>query len=136
MVMPRALSSGALSIESKLRNLFFGLCLASTLVIAAVSVVLPWSMCPIVPILTCGLLRSNFSFAILFRDLSLHPVNDLLAKSRGDFFVLAEMHRKTSAPLRVGANIGGVAEYLRKRQHRLDDLGSAPQFHAFDAAPG
>src|SRR5215211_5323517 len=35
----------------------------STFVIAAVSVVLPWSMCPIVPTLTCGLLRSNFSFA-------------------------------------------------------------------------
>src|SRR6478672_9700722 len=31
---------------------------------AAVSVVLPWSMWPIVPTLTCGLSRSNFSFAI------------------------------------------------------------------------
>ena len=39
--MPRAFSSGALSIESKLRNFTFGLCLASTFVIAAVSVVLP-----------------------------------------------------------------------------------------------
>jgi len=41
-------------------------------VIAAVKVVLPWSMCPIVPTFTCGLLRSNFSFAIsrhLFRKL-------------------------------------------------------------------
>ncbi|WP_282120877.1 hypothetical protein, partial [Ruegeria atlantica] len=26
--------------------------------------VLPWSTWPIVPMLTCGLLRSNFSFAI------------------------------------------------------------------------
>jgi hypothetical protein len=33
-------------------------------VIAAVSVVLPWSTWPIVPMFTCGLLRSNFSFAI------------------------------------------------------------------------
>ncbi len=41
MVIQRAFSSGALSIESKLRNLFFGLCLPSTLVIAAVNVVLP-----------------------------------------------------------------------------------------------
>src|ERR1700682_6222134 len=72
----------------------------------------------------------------LFSNLSLHPVNDLLPKGRWDFFVLAEMHRKTSTPLRVGANIGGVAEHFRKRHHRLDDLGSAPQFHAFDAAPG
>src|SRR5438045_23398 len=37
---------------------------AATLVSAAVSVVLPWSMCPIVPTFTCGLLRSNFSLAM------------------------------------------------------------------------
>jgi hypothetical protein len=37
----------------------------ATFVIAAVSVVLPWSMCPIVPTFRCGLLRSNFSFAIM-----------------------------------------------------------------------
>ena len=36
----------------------------STLVMAAVSVVLPWSMCPIVPTLTCGLVRSNFCLAM------------------------------------------------------------------------
>jgi hypothetical protein len=33
---------------------------ARTLVIAAVSVVLPWSTWPIVPMLQCGLFRSNF----------------------------------------------------------------------------
>jgi hypothetical protein len=44
MVMPRAFSSGALSIESNDRNWIFGLCFDRTLVIAAVSVVLPWSM--------------------------------------------------------------------------------------------
>src|SRR6476659_4015544 len=37
---------------------------AATLVSAAVRVVLPWSMCPMVPTLTCGLLRSNFSLAM------------------------------------------------------------------------
>src|SRR5580704_11618026 len=37
---------------------------AATLVSAAVSVVLPWSMCPMVPTFTCGLLRSNFSLAM------------------------------------------------------------------------
>ena len=36
----------------------------STVVIAAVSVVLPWSTWPIVPTLTCGLVRSNLLFAI------------------------------------------------------------------------
>src|SRR5437773_3081503 len=64
IVMPRSRSSGALSIWSKATYLFVWLALASTLVIAAVKVVLPWSMCPIVPTFTCGLLRSNFSFAI------------------------------------------------------------------------
>src|SRR3954463_10738698 len=37
---------------------------ADTLVRAAVRVVLPWSMWPMVPTLTCGLLRSNFSLAM------------------------------------------------------------------------
>ena len=36
----------------------------NTFVIAAVNVVFPWSICPIVPTFTCGLLRSNFSFAM------------------------------------------------------------------------
>ena len=34
--------------------------------VAAVKVVLPWSTWPIVPMLTCGLVLSNFSFAITF----------------------------------------------------------------------
>src|SRR5947207_15209969 len=37
---------------------------AIVLVMAAVSVVLPWSTWPIVPTLTCGLVRSNFCLAI------------------------------------------------------------------------
>jgi hypothetical protein len=37
----------------------------STFVIAAVRVVLPWSTCPMVPILQCGLVLSNLAFAIL-----------------------------------------------------------------------
>jgi len=44
MVMPRSRSSGALSIESNARNATFGLFFDNTLVIAAVEVVLPWSM--------------------------------------------------------------------------------------------
>ncbi len=59
--MPRAFSSGALSIWSYAMN-EPPLVSAITLVNAAVSVVLPWSTWPIVPTLTWGLLRSNFSF--------------------------------------------------------------------------
>src|SRR5262245_20278401 len=104
MVMPRAFSSGALSMESKLRNFTFGLFFPRTLVMAAVRVVLPWSMCPIVPILTCGLLRSNFSFdisrpiSLLLRN-SLHPAHDFLGQRGRDLFVFPEMHGKTAATL-------------------------------------
>src|SRR2546426_1862695 len=63
MVMPRSRSSGALSIESNGRNSAPPR-RARVLVMAAVSVVLPWSMCPIVPTFTCGLVRSNFFLAI------------------------------------------------------------------------
>src|SRR5579884_1357449 len=63
IVIPRARSSGALSMLSKGRK-SAPPCSASVFVIAAVSVVLPWSMCPIVPTLIWGLLRSNFCFAI------------------------------------------------------------------------
>ena len=38
---------------------------ARYLVMAAVSDVLPWSMCPMVPTLTWGLVRSNFFLAIV-----------------------------------------------------------------------
>jgi len=37
---------------------------ANTFVIAAVKVVLPWSTCPMVPILQCGLVLSNLALAI------------------------------------------------------------------------
>src|SRR6478672_2165535 len=72
MVMPRWRSSGALSIWSNAETAFnSGYLSCSTLVIAAVKVVLPWSMCPMVPMLTCGLVRSNFAFAtvVLLWDL-------------------------------------------------------------------
>ena len=63
MVMPRAFSSGAASIWSYALASPPNFAL-STVVIAAVSVVLPWSTCPIVPTFTCGFVRSNLPFAI------------------------------------------------------------------------
>ena len=72
MVIPRSFSSFALSIWSKgVKGLTSGYLSCSTLVIAAVSVVLPWSMCPMVPMLTCGLVRSNLAFATGFSSLDL-----------------------------------------------------------------
>src|SRR5215213_9366147 len=65
IVMPRARSSGALSIESNERYSASPF-IANTFVIAAVSVVFPWSTCPIVPTFTCGFVRSNLALAISF----------------------------------------------------------------------
>ena len=62
-MIPRSRSSGALSIESNARY-SASPSQREVLVIAAVSVVLPWSTCPIVPTFTCGFVRSNFFFAM------------------------------------------------------------------------
>ena len=62
--MPRSRSSGALSIWSNATKLAHPFS-ARIFVIAAVNVVLPWSTWPIVPMLTCGFVRSNFSFAMI-----------------------------------------------------------------------
>src|SRR3989304_7741486 len=63
MVMPRAFSSGGVAMESKGRNSASPF-MASTLVVAAVRVVLPWSMWPMVPTLMWGFVRSNRFLAI------------------------------------------------------------------------
>src|SRR4051812_29697178 len=64
IVMPRCFSSGALSIWSNAIAWTLGLAAARVFVMAAVSVVLPWSMWPMVPTLRWGLVRSNFSLAM------------------------------------------------------------------------
>ena len=64
-MIPRSRSSGALSIDPYSRTAILLFFVCSTFVIAAVNVVLPWSMCPIVPTFTCGFVRSYLAFAIL-----------------------------------------------------------------------
>src|SRR5581483_10511799 len=132
MVMPRAFSSGALSMESKERNFTFGLCFASVLVMAAVKVVLPWSMCPMVPMLTCGLLRSNFAFAILllpdslpdslFCILALYAGDDHFGKVLPHLPLLAEMHGDARAPLSRRKQLRALAQHHRQRPHGLRHL--------------
>src|ERR1044071_3907373 len=98
MVMPRAFSSGAASIWS------YALAsppylAASTDVIAAVSVVLPWSTCPIVPTFTCGLVRANLPFAMKVSDRKADPLREprLVACSYFDVLVpMARIERATS----------------------------------------
>src|SRR5215218_10586253 len=100
MVMPRSRSSGALSIVSKARYSASPL-RARYLVIAAVSDVLPWSMWPIVPMFTCGFVRSNFFLAISARSPCLRPCcladlgprHELLGKVARDLGVVRKLHR-------------------------------------------
>src|SRR3990172_10404095 len=52
----------------------------STLVIAAVSVVLPWSTWPIVPTFTCGFVLSNFAFAMFSASCAMEEVKSQISK--------------------------------------------------------
>src|SRR5690349_3560807 len=81
--MPRAFSSGAASISSY----FFAVAppvFASVIVIAAVSVVLPWSTWPIVPMLQCGFVRSNFSLAIRVLPACFHEFGEDVGAGSGN----------------------------------------------------
>src|SRR5881628_2039429 len=113
IVIPRSRSSGALSIDPYSRTAICLFFVCSTFVIAAVSVVLPWSMCPIVPMFTCGFVRSYFAFAMI----CVPPVSrvlagaDALSRLTGDlrhdllgdcgrhFLVARELHGRSRAPL-------------------------------------
>src|SRR5712691_4220020 len=83
MVMPRARSSGALSIWSNGTNVAPPDS-ANTLVIAAVSVVLPWSICPIVPMLQCGFVRANLALPIAAASYQKEEHNLAQAAGAGD----------------------------------------------------
>src|SRR3989337_637985 len=124
--MPRSRSSGALSISSNGVNsaMPFSAC---RFVMAAVRVVLPWSMWPIVPMFTWGFVRSNF-----FLPMILLPVLALLARDPGDDLlrylprhlrVRVELHRAVrGAALGPGAQVGRVAEELGQRHQHPDHL--------------
>src|SRR5512133_2853848 len=101
---------------------------AQYLVIAAVSVVFPWSTCPMVPTFTCGLLRSNFSLpmislssletAALLRaggGSALRLRDDGLRDAVRDLRVVRELHGVGGAALRLRAEVRRVPEHLRER---------------------
>src|ERR671916_209799 len=129
--MPRWRSSGALSIWSNADTAFrSGNLSCSTLVIAAVSVVLPWSMCPMVPMLTCGLVRSNLALATGF-------LSDVVTQVVRVLGVAVEDHRVAGPTLGAAAQVTHVAEHLRERDQRPDDAGAGALLHRLDhPAPG
>src|SRR5438132_993490 len=158
---------------------------------AAVRVVLPWSMWPIVPTLTWVLVRSNFCFAMFSCSFpgrgptpallpkhgapapcgAVSPVarawgplpragpccrgcllssfggrapsgascrlfaadsgHDLAGDRPGHFLVGVELHRVRRATLGARAQVGSVAEHLRQRHLRSDDLAGASLLHPF-----
>src|SRR3954468_21444716 len=136
IVMPRAFSSGALSIWSKAEaSLRLGNLSCSTFVMAAVTVVLPWSMWPMVPMLTCGLVRSNLALAIWpvsfsaglrlddgwslgqgwvsWRGLLAPDLrDDLLRHVAGHLGVGVELHAVARPALRLRPEVADVAEHL------------------------
>src|SRR5688572_18718881 len=132
--MPRAFSSGALSIWSYAMNV--PPCFAAiTFVNAAVNVVLPWSTCPIVPTFTCGLVRANFSLdTAVTSSYLLGPIapdirrsggaifDDMLADVRRRVGVLREFHRVRGAALAQRAQRRRITEHLRERDARAHDL--------------
>src|SRR5438067_7609875 len=132
MVMPRSFSSGALSISSNGVKSARPLS-ASTFVMAAVRVVLPWSMWPMVPMFTCGLVRSK-----RFLDISLfssHARNDLARQALWHFPVRVQLHGRVGrAPLRSGPQLRRVAEQLRERDAHPDRAHGRPLVDPFDAA--
>src|SRR3954452_21199256 len=121
--MPRSRSSGALSIVSNARYSASPF-KARYLVIAAVRLVLPWSMWPIVPMFTCGLVRSNFFLAICRgapRSSWGHRVtgrsdpalgDELRRDVRRDLGVVGKFHRIACPALGHRPQVRGVAEHL------------------------
>src|SRR6266496_3954632 len=128
--MPRSFSSGALSIDSYARTSampFFD----RTFVSAAVRVVLPWSTWPIVPTFTCGLVRSNFAFAIA---LAFHFRNDFFGLGFRYFLIVAEFHAVNRTPLAHRPQRRGIAEHLGQRDTGRDDVRVGALRHAADLA--
>src|SRR5678815_5335371 len=145
IVIPRSRSSGALSIDPYSRTAIVLFFVCSTFVIAAVNVVLPWSMCPIVPTFTCGFVRSYFAFAMMWpptrlarpgatRRLAGDFGHDLFGDRGRDFLVARELHRVGRASLRHRPHFRCVPEHLSQRNRRADHLRAAARFHRRDAA--
>src|SRR4051812_20589420 len=134
MVMPRSRSSGALSIVSKARYSASPFN-ARYFVIAAVRLVLPWSMWPIVPMFTCGLVRSNFFLAIrMLSSADLGLGNELLGEIARDLGVVRQLHRVARPTLGHRPQLGGVAEHLGQRHEGPHDGGRAALLGRLDLA--
>src|SRR6266487_2189319 len=105
-------------------------------------------MCPIVPTLTCGFLRSNFAFAMavcppsrswLTQLRSLREARPSLPERLGadalrHRLVVRELHREGRASLAARPEIRGIAEHLGERDGGGDHLGVAARLLPADPA--
>src|SRR6266849_10398534 len=99
-----------------------------------------------VPMFTCGLVRSNFSFAIassapLTSNQSKNKTWLLLAavlldyflrQRRGQFRVMRKMHGEGGAALRAAAQIRRITEHLRQRYFHADYVAARAVFRALN----
>src|SRR5260221_6784141 len=98
-----------------------------------------------VPMFTCGLLRSNFSLAIassapqykftkskisqLSRPdscttLAAVLLDDFFRQRCGQFRVMRKMHGERRAALRTAAQVRGITKHLRQRNFHADHVAS------------
>src|SRR3984957_5714307 len=129
---------------------------------AAVRVVLPWSMCPMVPMLTCGLVRWNFAFATGISSLRSGPLrwvwsvsgvpiacccvprelallaarlgDDLLGDARRHLGIRVELHAVVRPSLCLGTQVADVTEHLRERNESLNHPGPGSFLHGLHLA--
>src|SRR6266403_4051774 len=106
-----------------------------------------------VPMFTCGLLRSNFSFAIAssapqskieFLTLILRKAPepallfapylflDFFRKRRRHFRVMRKMHGERGASLRAAAQIRGITKHLRQRNFHANHVAARAIFRALN----
>src|SRR5881397_550569 len=94
-----------------------------------------------VPMLTCGLVRSNLALATVVSSsgrlltvllLAVCLGDDFLGDVAGDFRVGVELHAVARPALGPRPQVADVAEHLRQRHERLDDAGPAALLHRLD----
>src|ERR1700742_4214340 len=117
-------------------------------------------MCPMVPMLTCGLVRWNFAFATGISSLRSGPPqwvwsvsgfllpadayrenwqllaarlgDDLLGDARRHLGVRVELHAVVRPALRLAAQVTDVTEHLGQRDESLDHPGPGSFLHGLD----
>src|SRR5262245_5034047 len=104
-----------------------------------------------VPMLTCGLVRSNFAFATVTPSEWVTPydvsggvrpygllapglLDDLVRDAPGNFGVRVELHGVARSSLRPAPEIAYVTEHLGKRDNCLDEAGTGTLVHGLNVA--